>query len=83
MKKLYLLFTALLLSLLGIAQQSSWKIVPGHITTQWAADVNPANTLPDYPRPLMQRSDWQNLNGLWQYSIIPVSTDENIPVSFK
>lgn len=83
MKKLYLLFTALLLSLLGIAQQSSWKIVPGHITTQWAADVNPANTLPDYPRPLMQRSDWQNLNGLWQYSIIPVSTDENIPVSFE
>lgn len=83
MKKLYLLFTALLLSLLGIAQQSSWKIVPGHITTQWAAGVNPANTLPDYPRPLMQRSDWQNLNGLWQYSIIPVSTDENIPVSFE
>lgn len=83
MKKLYLLFTALLLSLVGIAQQSSWKIVPGHITTQWSADVNPANTLPDYPRPLMQRSDWQNLNGLWQYSIIPVSTDENIPVSFE
>ena len=83
MKKLPLLFTALLFSYLSNGQQSAWKIVPGHITTQWAADVNPANTLPDYPRPLMQRSDWQNLDGLWQYTIIPVSNDENIPATFE
>jgi beta-galactosidase/beta-glucuronidase len=65
------------------AQQTSWKIVPGHITTQWAADVDPANTLPEYPRPQMQRSEWKNLNGLWQYAILPVSGNGGIPSSFQ
>jgi len=83
MKKLRLLSILLVITVFTSAQQTSWKIVPGHITTQWAAEVNPANTLPDYPRPLMQRNDWQNLNGLWQYTIIPVSDDENIPASFE
>ena len=31
----------------------------------------------------MQRSDWQNLNGLWKYSIIPVSDNDVIPASFQ
>lgn len=83
MKKLRLLSALLIVSFISNAQQTGWKIVPGHITTQWAADVNPANTLPDYPRPQMQRPDWQNLNGLWQYAILPVSGNENIPTSFQ
>lgn len=83
MKKLHLLFIFLLIAGFSRAQQSGWKIVPGHITTQWADDVNPANTLPEYPRPQMQRSDWQNLNGLWQYAILPVSDNEAIPSSFQ
>ncbi|HET7117775.1 MAG TPA: glycoside hydrolase family 2 TIM barrel-domain containing protein [Hanamia sp.] len=83
MKKIQLLFVGLSISFFAQAQQASWKIVPGHITTQWANDVNPANTLPDYPRPQMQRNDWQNLNGLWQYAILPVSDNENIPATFQ
>lgn len=83
MKKLNLLFAFLLPAFFTNAQQDSWKIIPGHITTQWASDVNPGNTLPDYPRPQMQRSDWQNLNGLWQYAIIPVTKDDAIPASFQ
>jgi len=83
MKKLQLLFIVLAISFSVHAQQASWKIVPGHITTQWAKDVDSANTLPDYPRPQMQRSNWQNLNGLWQYAILPVSDNENIPVHFQ
>ena len=82
MKKLQLLFFVLLFSIVSNAQQPGWQIVPGHITTQWAKDVNPSNTLPDYPRPQMQRSQWQNLNGLWQYSIVPVSNDKSIPNVF-
>ena len=39
------------------------------IMTDWAAQVSPDNALPEYPRPMMVRSDWQNLNGLWQYAI--------------
>jgi beta-galactosidase/beta-glucuronidase len=83
MKKVRLLPALLMLALSSNAQQSDWKIVPGHITTQWADQVNPANTLPDYPRPLMQRNDWQNLNGLWQYAIIPVAENDAIPTTFQ
>lgn len=36
------------------------------ITTKWAKDMNPANPLPDYPRPQMVRKDWLNLNGVWE-----------------
>ena len=83
MKKLHLVLALLSVALLTNGQSSGWKIVPGHITTQWADDVNPANTLPDYPRPQLQRSDWQNLNGLWQYAILPVSGNDAIPTAFQ
>ena len=41
------------------------------IMTDWASQVSPDNALPEYPRPMMVRPDWQNLNGLWQYAITP------------
>lgn len=43
------------------------------LVTRWAAQVNPACPLPEYPRPQMLRPDWQNLNGQWDYAILPVS----------
>jgi hypothetical protein len=39
--------------------------------TRWASDITPDNVLPEYPRPTMVRSQWQNLNGLWDYAIRP------------
>jgi hypothetical protein len=36
------------------------------IMTRWAADVNTAGLLPEYPRPQMVRKQWMNLNGAWQ-----------------
>lgn len=81
MRRVPLLFLSLLL--LGVAQaQPSWQIVPGRITTQWSANVNPANPLPEYPRPQLVRKNWQNLNGLWQYAILPKAQEETIPASF-
>ena len=41
------------------------------IMTDWASQVSPDNALPEFPRPMMVRPDWQNLNGLWQYAITP------------
>ncbi|MEO8110466.1 MAG: sugar-binding domain-containing protein [Ginsengibacter sp.] len=82
MKRL-LLFCPLIFTILCSYAQGSWKIAGGKIISPWADSVNPEKVLPDYPRPLMQRNDWQNLNGLWQYSIVPVSGDQSIPNVFQ
>ncbi|MDQ2720201.1 MAG: beta-galactosidase [Bacteroidota bacterium] len=82
MKKLYLLCSLLFMAFLINAQQTGWKMVPGRITTPWADSVNPSNVLNEYPRPQLQRNEWVNLNGLWQYAKLAKSNDENIPVSY-
>jgi beta-galactosidase/beta-glucuronidase len=51
----------------------TWKPVPGHIMTKWAAEVDPACPLPEYPRPQMTRPHWVNLNGLWDFAIVQKS----------
>ncbi|HZE32564.1 MAG TPA: glycoside hydrolase family 2, partial [Actinoallomurus sp.] len=38
------------------------------LTTPWTHEVSPTNALPDYPRPQLTRSRWQNLNGSWQFA---------------
>ena len=48
-----------------------WQPVPGRLMTRWAADVDPACPLSEYPRPQMVREGWTNLNGLWDYAIVP------------
>ncbi len=53
--------------------QPHWKIAGEKITTSWAASVDYKKPLPDYPRPQMQRTEWINLNGLWDYAIKPIS----------
>jgi len=52
------------------AGAQDWKPVPGHIMTQWAADISPDNVWKEYPRPQMVRKEWLNLNGLWDFSIV-------------
>ena len=47
----------------------AWKPQPGTLLTRWAADVDPALPLPEYPRPQLVRDDWLNLNGPWSYAI--------------
>jgi Glycosyl hydrolases family 2, sugar binding domain/Glycosyl hydrolases family 2/Glycosyl hydrolases family 2, TIM barrel domain len=56
------------------AEAQNWKMQPLQIQTRWAADVNPSNALPDYPRPQMMRGRWQTLNGLWNYAITAKDT---------
>jgi len=45
------------------------RIAPGGLTTPWTADVDPQLPHPEYPRPQMVRSTWQNLNGRWEYAV--------------
>ncbi len=37
------------------------------LSTPWTGQVSTTNPLPEYPRPQMTRSDWQSLNGEWQF----------------
>ena len=54
----------------GISLAADWQPVPGHIMTRWAKEVSPDNAWSEYPRPHMVRSEWQSLNGLWDYAIV-------------
>tara|TARA_Y100000768_G_scaffold124208_1_gene91988 strand:+ start:425 stop:2176 length:1752 start_codon:yes stop_codon:yes gene_type:complete len=36
------------------------------LRSKWASDVDLDNPLPEYPRPQLVRSDWMNLNGVWE-----------------
>ncbi|MDR3229547.1 MAG: hypothetical protein LBT53_09140 [Puniceicoccales bacterium] len=53
------------------APAADWKPAGDRIKTVWAEKVSPTNPLPEYPRPLLVRDQWQNLNGLWDYAITP------------
>lgn len=53
----------------GIAQ---WRPAGDKIRTEWSEQLDPAHVLPEYPRPQMVRGEWQNLNGLWNYAILPL-----------
>lgn len=55
-----------------LAVNAQWKPAGDKIKTEWAEKVDPTNVLPEYPRPIMERGEWKNLNGLWQYAIRPV-----------
>lgn len=49
-----------------------WAPVGDRIITVWGENLDPADVLPEYPRPQMVREQWVNLNGLWEYAIAPI-----------
>ncbi len=68
---------------LSLHAQNAWKRVPGTIATPWADSVYPKHVLDAYPRPQMQREQWTNLNGLWDYAILPKTAGQNIPATYQ
>ena len=84
--KLFLLLLAMPIAISTYSQ--AWKPAGDQIKTAWSEQVNPQNPLPEYPRPVLVRSEWQNLNGLWDYAIrakgagLPEKFDGKILVPF-
>ena len=58
------------------------------LKTRWADQVDKEHVLEEYPRPLLKRDSYVNLNGLWDYAITiekgrPRSYDGKILVPFS
>lgn len=73
-KNIYI--TTLIICACAVNLFAQWKPVGDKIKTPWAEKIDPTNVLPEYPRPIMERQDWTNLNGLWEYAITPVGEAE-------
>jgi beta-galactosidase/beta-glucuronidase len=58
------------------AKVPEWSPVYGKIMTRWASEIRPDSVHQDYPRPQMERAEWLNLNGLWEYAVRPAEAPE-------
>ncbi|KAI8624967.1 glycoside hydrolase family 2 protein [Xylariaceae sp. FL1651] len=75
-------------SLLGLISLGSlalgYKVKTPPLDTDWTYKVG-TNPWPEYPRPQLQRSQWQSLNGVWQWgngsspSGYPTGSDVLVP----
>jgi beta-galactosidase/beta-glucuronidase len=53
------------------------------LMTEWSSDVDAKHPWPEYPRPQMERSDWLNLNGQWDYAILDKKNGLQAPFQGK
>lgn len=56
--------------------------------TRWGKELDPAHVLEEYPRPLLVRESYINLNGIWEYALTkkfkrPENFDGTIVVPFS
>jgi len=47
----------------------AWQLQKGILETKWTSQVKPDSVWAEYPRPMLARKDWINLNGLWDYRV--------------
>jgi len=48
------------------SNNTDYVLKKGPLDTPWTEKVG-TNPWPEYPRPLMERANWLNLNGVWRY----------------
>ncbi len=81
--------TSVLTLLLLTGLTHAWEPASGPMITEWGSRVTPDNAWQEYPRPMMRRDQWHNLNGLWNYAVTqktqtapPTAWDGKILVPF-
>lgn len=67
----FILFPAIVYS---EAEENYWKPGSVGLMTRWGKSVTPETVWAEYPRPQFVRSQWMNLNGLWDFSLLPKSS---------
>ena len=51
------------------------------LLTAWGEDLDTHAPLPEYPRPQLVRSRWQNLNGRWECAFTPFAASDPLSVA--
>jgi hypothetical protein len=51
------------------AAETIWQPAQAPLMTRWAKEVARGKVHTEYPRPQMARTEWLDLNGLWEYAI--------------
>src|SRR3954454_20209912 len=69
MKRFQLLLLLICVSAMPLLAADQWQPAKAPLMTRWAKDVSPENALPEYPRPQLERAQWLNLNGLWNFAV--------------
>lgn len=75
MSKFSLNYLPVLLLLISFTIQAN-----NNLTTTWGENINADSVWKEYPRPIMERDNWSNLNGYWEYAI--TEYDESLPTKF-
>ncbi|WP_321518592.1 hypothetical protein [uncultured Bacteroides sp.] len=65
-------FSTLITFAVCVSASAQWKVSRSKIKTSWANKIDINKVLPEYPHPIMEPGKWQNLNGLWNYAILPI-----------
>lgn len=73
-------FLTLITLTVCISASAQWKPAGDKIKTNWTDKIDINKVLPEYPRPIMERDEWQNLNGLWNYAIL--SAGKSVPDNY-
>ncbi len=58
------------------AAKRNTKPFESELITEWGAAVTAENAWTEYPRPQLQRDNWTNLNGRWDYAVTAIDQKE-------
>lgn len=73
--------TAAFVASLASVSGQTWKPADPRLMTEWGENVTPENVWQEYPRPQFVRDRWMNLNGLWEYALLPKTAPQ--PTEFE